>query len=264
MYGKINQTSKLMKIVLRYRQITKRHIAWVLAIVIFLSLSSNINIIAHELGGYLSEKLIAMQGVSSSSLLIGMQGVSDSSLDIDSIPSKGILMLSTAWQYGSYFYDQSGHGNTATPSFPTGSSDPDVSSNLSSFQPVAQSQAPAYAITGGTGFISTNITATGNFTTNISPTFPGKQVIEALAVSSGTPTQLPFVLISGFVLLVCSLLISSLLKQHGVGSGNLFVKIAVITVVMGILVAVQLLDLWILIFFLMMAIAIAMMSQNRG
>lgn len=53
----------------------------------------------------------------------------------------GTLRQSINWEYGSVFYDDSGNGNSAVPSFRTTSSDADVSAELISFGPVTQAQA---------------------------------------------------------------------------------------------------------------------------
>ena len=49
----------------------------------------------------------------------------------------GVLKGSWKWNYGATFPDDSGNGNTATPSYRATSSDADVSANLTSFSPIA-------------------------------------------------------------------------------------------------------------------------------
>jgi len=55
------------------------------------------------------------------------------------ITKDGVITGSWAWVYGENFTDLSGYGNTGLPSFRIASSDADVSAELISFQPVAES-----------------------------------------------------------------------------------------------------------------------------
>ncbi len=152
--------------------------------------------------------------------------------------------------------------HNATPSFRLASSDPDVSANLTSFQPLEEAQAPPWVLSIQRDFISDNITASGNFTTTPSPTPPGTAVIEALATASSTPSQLPFIVLTGFGILAISILTSWFLAKYG--SRNLWLKIGIITGLMAFAIGVGMFDLWMLLFFVIMATAVALFSRRRS
>jgi len=161
------------------------------------------------------------------------------------------------------FSDLSGNSHPAYPTFRTGTSDPHVGASLVSFTPIAEAQAPAWVLGVAPGFFSENITTSGNFTTTPTPTAaPGIAVVEAIAAAGSTPSQLPFILITGFAILAVSLTTSWFLKKYG--ARNIWVKIIVITGLMGFAIAVQIFDFWMLLFFLFMAIAVALFSRQRS
>lgn len=58
-------------------------------LVLIILLMSSIYIVASELGGYVSEKLIDMSGVSNSQLVIDRSNISNSSLDIEMSSTEG-------------------------------------------------------------------------------------------------------------------------------------------------------------------------------
>lgn len=55
----------------------------------------------------------------------------------------GVNVAFYQWEYGATFTDQSGEGNTATPTFRTSSTDANVSASLISFSPVTQAKSTA-------------------------------------------------------------------------------------------------------------------------
>ena len=174
----------------------------------------------------------------------------------------GVLQQHIKWEYSDVFTDLSGEGHDATPTFRSVCSDPDISAILASFSPIAEAQAPAWVLGAAPDFWDTeNVTATSDFSTTITPTFPGKEVVDAIAAASDTPTQLPYTLIIGFVILALSVTTSWFMAKHG--EKNLWIKLLVITVIMGFAVAVRMFDFWMLLFFLIMAIAIIMFSRRR-
>ena len=135
---------------------------------------------------------------------------------------------------------------------------------MASFLPVEEAKAPVWVLEEERDFWDTeNITATGTFTTTPSPTAaPGVAVIEAISEASATPSQLPFTVISGFVILAVSLTTTWFMAKHG--SRNLWVKIGLITICMGPCVAVAIYDFWMIVFFLIPAIAVALFSRQRS
>lgn len=162
------------------------------------------------------------------------------------------------------FSDLSGQSHPAYPTFRTASSDADVSAVLSSWEPIEEAQAPAWVLEVERDFWDTeNITAAGTFLTTPTPTAaPGVDIIEAISAASGTPSQLPFNVIAGFVILAVSLVSSWFLAKHG--SRNLWLKIILITILMAMCVAVKVFDFWMVVFFLIMAIAVALFSRQRS
>lgn len=170
------------------------------------------------------------------------------------------------WEYDdTTFSDSSGFDNDATPTFRTTSSDADVSAVLSSFLPVAEAKAPAYALEDAPAFIETTPTIVSQWVvTPVAGTFPLATVITAVANATSTPAQLPLLIIAAFIILAFSLSISALMRRYG--SGSLIVKIIVITAVMGVFIAVKNfgIEFWMLFVFLVIAIALAMGSKQVG
>jgi hypothetical protein len=172
------------------------------------------------------------------------------------------LVQDISWEYGTTFTDASGYRHDATPTFRTTSSDADVSATPSTFQPVSEARAPASSLSGASPFITSVPPITGSFTTDTTSTFPGAQIIQELADATGTPSQLPLTIVAGFIILAFSLLVSALMRERG--GASLIVKSALIACLMGICVATTTMDFWMIIFFVIFAIAFAMGSQQRG
>lgn len=185
----------------------------------------------------------------------------------------GNLKANINWEYGPYFYDDSGNGNTATPSFRTTSSDASISASMTAFLPVTEARAPTYTIGIPSDWYATP-TVTSNFTSNVTATTggnpPGVDLIVSIANAGNTPVQLPLVLIPSIIILMSSLLLSWLLRQFG--SGSLIVKIGWLTFAMGVCYAIRvataayisIYDLWMVVMFLIPAMAIGMASQQRN
>jgi hypothetical protein len=97
----------------------------------------------------------------------------------------GTLVMHQIWQYLTTWIDQSGNGNTATPSFRTASSDADVSASLTSLQPVTVAASTASPSTSWPNIIATvppqqATMYTDNSTTAGYPGFIGASVIHAI------------------------------------------------------------------------------------
>lgn len=175
----------------------------------------------------------------------------------------GTLQQHIEWEYTTgNFTDLSGNSHDAAPTFRTTSSDADISALLTSFNPVEEANAPAYSLSEASPFITSTPTVTGNFTTTIVPTFPAKELIDAVAAAGNTPAQLPYIIMAGFGIIGSSLALSWMLRKYG--SGSLSVKILVIVAIMGTLIAVKLLDFWMIVIFIIIALALAMASRQRA
>lgn len=174
------------------------------------------------------------------------------------ISVSGTAISSWEWEYDTTFYDSIGV-NDATPTFRTSSSDADVSAEVIEFQPVSEAKAPAWSLSEEVATWVTAPNITGNFTTVVAPTLPGSDVIEDISNATGTPTQLPWTTMAGFLILAISFTLSWKLKESGARS--LMVKWMVIALFMGILVVLGIFDFWMLIFFVLMALAVNSMSK---
>jgi hypothetical protein len=169
------------------------------------------------------------------------------------------------WEYNSVFTDQSVNSNDATPTFRAASSDADVSANMTGFIPISEATAPDYALDASVPFIGSTPNITSNFTTiPATGTFPLATVIASVANATGTPPQLPLLIIACFTILAGSLSMSYIMRKHG--SGAIIVKIITITALMGIFVALRNfgIDFWLIVLFLILATAFAMGSRQIG
>lgn len=166
------------------------------------------------------------------------------------------------WEYAATFTDDSGNGNTMTPSFRTTSSDADVSAELVGFGPIEEADAPPYTVTNPPDLITANISVSGGFTSNTTgSSVPGIDVITAVAAASGTPVPFILYLIAGVALLGLSMGTSFLMRDGG--STSLVIKILIILGALGILIAIDVFDDWVLYLFAMLAIGIAFIASNR-
>ena len=175
------------------------------------------------------------------------------------VGSGSIIRASWEWEYAATFADTEGGATDATPSFRTSSSDPDVVATAVSFQPVEEAKAPPWSLSEETATWITAANISGNFTTTPTPTYPGASVIEDIAAASGTPAQLPFLVIYSFVILAISLSISGVMRTHG--SRSLLVKTIIVGGMFGIGEAVGIIDFWMVLFFLLLALAIMAASK---
>jgi len=165
------------------------------------------------------------------------------------------------WEYAATFTGTV-NGIVGTPSFRTTSSDADVTSTLTLFQPTSEPEAPPFAVGAGPDFLSDNITATGTFSTgNTTLDYPLKALIDAVATAGGVPYQIPSTFISAFFLIALSLMTSYFLKSYSAGS--LFAKSAVNITGYGLLVTLAIFDWWMLIFYFLFEPAIWFAAKER-
>lgn len=173
----------------------------------------------------------------------------------------GTLRQHYTWQNAAVFTDQSGNGNDATPTFLTASSDADVTACLAWFQPVSEAKASAYSLSTAPDFITDPPTITGGFSTTVVPTYPGADVITAISAASGTPAQLPFTVLGGFITLTISLVAGWVMRRFGTNS--LVFKAAVLIGCMGIAIGIGVFDWWMLFFFILPAIALWQLATSQ-
>jgi hypothetical protein len=165
------------------------------------------------------------------------------------------------WEYAATFTDNIS-SIAATPTFRTTTSNGSVTASAGAFSIIDPAEASASALATPSDFYHTP-TISGTFTTGtVTPTYPGADVITAIAAASGTPSNLPFTIITGVVILILSLSVSALMRRGG--SGSLIIKMVLIAGLLGVAVALQVFDLWMPIVFLLLAAALAMGSQQRG
>ncbi len=117
----------------------------------------------------------------------------------------GALKGSWAYQYNDKFYDASGNGNTATPSFPTVSSNAYVSATLSNLLPVNEAKVTSYSISQTGTILSANTTMPSLMWTdlNFARLFGVGPAVTSILGVSGTPEAawwMPFIFI--FIVLV--------------------------------------------------------------
>jgi hypothetical protein len=166
------------------------------------------------------------------------------------------------WENDTTFTDQSGAGNDVVPSFRTTSSDADVQGSLMSFLPITEAYAPAWSLSDVPLDYLTAPNLTADFHSVIAPPYPGADVVAEIAAASSTPSQLPFMFIGGFVILAFSIFTTWASRKFGTTS--VFFKMGVIICFMGIAVALATFDWWMLIFFMIPAIAIGFASRPQG
>lgn len=190
-------------------------------------------------------------GSLTATIYIGQFGI-----EIDGIP-----VCTLAWEYDTTFTDTSGNGNDGTPTFRTTSSDADVSAELVTFAPVYEADAPAYTLTDPPDFITTTPGMSGNFTSTINATYPGHNVITAIAVGGAVPEQLPTILIFTFILVIISITVSAVFRSHG--TGPIFLKSLIVAMIMAVYVAVGIYNAWQVYFFAIIALGAAWLSRQR-
>lgn len=174
-----------------------------------------------------------------------------------------------AWAYDAgapyVFADLSGNGNTTVPTFRLTSSDADVTGTLTSFQPIAESQAPAYSLGPSGNFIANPPGLSGNFTTTINPTdFPGKSILADIATVGSVPQQLLFLVLGAFLILCISLLVTWAFKHMDVANGAALFKALIVSTCIGVAIALDVFDWWMLILFAILIAAIASANLNRS
>ena len=109
-----------------------------------------------------------------------------------------------------------------------------------------------------------NITSSGNFTSNETFTGgpPGFAVIDKAAENSGAPPIWLWGWVGMFSIMVPGFFITYMERKYGSGNGNLILRIMIALIVMGLLVTWQRFDWWMIILYLMVAIAPALMSRQ--
>lgn len=109
-----------------------------------------------------------------------------------------------------------------------------------------------------------NLTSSGNFTSN--ETFsggpPGFAIIDDAAEDSGAPPIWLWGWVGMFSIMVPGFFITYMERKFGAGNGNLILRMALALIVLGLLVTWGRFDWWMIILYLMVAIAPALMSRQ--
>lgn len=167
-----------------------------------------------------------------------------------------------SWQYGPYFYDQWGGGNTATPTFPTTSSDPDVYATLSSLSIISPAQISSFAVAmsgsilSGSLDVPSQMYVSGNYTR-----LPGGEVANAVLDASGTPRHLwwdPFLF--GFIAVFGMLLYG---PTSG-GNRTVLIQCAVTEIIFVLLGTMGPIELWPAFLFPIPAMAIISSQKHQS
>ncbi len=163
------------------------------------------------------------------------------------------------WEYADTFTD-SYNDIVATPTFRAATSDADITAEMTAWLPMSEADAPVYLLTAAPDFITEAPGMTGDFTVAITPTYPGSDVIRAIAIAGVVPETLVTIIFASWILLIVSLCISYLMKKTGINS--LFIKTCVITACMSLLVVFKIFDVWQVYFFVMIALALMWLSRQ--
>lgn len=142
---------------------------------------------------------------------------------------------SWAWQYGSYFYDASGHGNTGIPSFRTTNSNSDVTLAIQSQVAVATNPEPVSPVGGGWTMVKDVPVEPTNLYHEGGTSFPGGAEINQLATDTRIPYMAWMIPIAFGSAILCSVLVYGSMHSRKTGqNGSLFMMWITFTVVMVI------------------------------
>lgn len=136
------------------------------------------------------------------------------------------------WEYGATFTDDSGNGNTATPTFRTAPTDADIVASITSMAPTDTSSGPTTNTTAGWVMIPTVPTAPGTAYTTGAGDYPLKVELTALAVANGIPPSAViyfFAIMSSVVAFVLVFLATHVVKA-GIRGSMLFASGASVAV----------------------------------
>lgn len=122
--------------------------------------------------------------------------------------------------------------------------------------------APEYVIDCPT--CTDNLSSSGNFTSNETFTGgpPGFAVVDEAAEESGAPPIWLWGWIGMFSIMVPGFFITYMERKYGAGNGNLILRIALALIVLGLLVTWGRFDWWMIVLYIMVAIAPALMSRQ--
>jgi hypothetical protein len=142
----------------------------------------------------------------------------------------GTLRQHIEWKNAATFTDLSGNGNTATPSFPAASSDPDVTATLAAMAPIDPAEAPGTSTDSGSSMSGTLPTVPDNLFGELDADMediPGVAVVNAILDAGDIPRALfwflfVFAAIVGLCLLTYHLSKSLMAMSLVAGAGMLF------------------------------------------
>lgn len=170
----------------------------------------------------------------------------------------GVLTRSIAWNYGDTFTDLTGNGHDATPSFRTTGTHANVSAELLSFMPVTEADAPAYTIDVSSYNFTDSIATTGQYTTTTNASGDLIQPVIDVSEASGTPSQLPLLIIACVVILAVSLGSTYVLRNNQAAS--LTVQMIIIIVSFAVGIGLDVIDEWMMILLVPIVAGLAMSS----
>jgi len=175
----------------------------------------------------------------------------------------GVLTQRVKWNYGATLTDLApGGAYPATPTFRTTGSSANVTASLSSFSPVSEAKAPGSVLSTAPGFITGTPTVSGNFTTNMTATYPGSDIIAALSAATNTPSQLVTLILAAFLFLALSWGISYLFKRAG--GQSLFIKFMIMFAAGCVGVGLGVFDFWMIgIFYLILGSTTCFLGAER-
>lgn len=177
-----------------------------------------------------------------------------------------------SWQYATTFTDQSGNGNTGTPTFRTTSSNPNVTAQLISLEPTSLAQASVTDLTSVNDILpNTAITIGQLYTEGNFVHVPGGQAINEILGDSEIPWELwwfPVVYIGTAVIGFTLYWWTTLSVRGGVVStetqqdGSLLVMVIVIEVLIAVAGIVNIVPFWPALLFPVPALAVIVSKKH--
>lgn len=162
---------------------------------------------------------------------------------------------------GTTLPDESGNGNDGI--FTWGGLPAGVGVVLSAFVGNAPARAPPYAVEGTEPDWVATGNMTGGFGTSVSPKGPFAQIIIDAATAGTTPSQLPFIILTLLVILAISFLVSHTWRRAAANS-PLWAKGVLCIGMIGIAVALQYWDWWMLFFYVIFFAALGLASRHQS
>ncbi len=141
------------------------------------------------------------------------------------------IVQQAQWQNSTPFTDTSGHGNNATPTFRTTTTNANVTASLVDFQTDHEAILTSWSLSGYDSFVKDIPSQPGGMYEGVSPTFPGHSIPDEISTAGGVPTSLFWFIFPCLIIVVIGLVVhdksKSLVAQSGIiGLCILFVSLA--------------------------------------